>query len=294
MNREPDHAELLQQLLDNIADNIFFKDRDSNFIMVNRANAAFFGLKDPSEAVGKNDFAFFDRDHAQKMREEERRIMETGIPVVGEQQIGGEGDSAGWGSVTKIPLRDRQGQIIGTMGIGRDISDLKQKEKELEQSNNRLREINEQIAQDLQMAAQLQQTFLPQQYPVIPSSDGDSLLDFHHCYKAHSELGGDFCAVYRLTNSTVGLLICDVMGHGVRAALVTGIIRAYAEELVRICDGPAEFMTAMNQRLAPVLQTGEDGLFATAAFLTINAESGELTCALAGHCPPLLIRPSLV
>ena len=285
MSKAPENADLLQQLMDNITDNIFFKDRDGKFIMINKANARWFGLEDPRDAVGKDDFDFFEAEFAREQIEEEQSIMQTGKPVVGEEQSSLHGGHMGWGSVTKVPLRDKKGLIIGTMGIGRDITELKSKEVELQQ-------INEQIMDDLRMAAQLQQTFLPQRYPVFTDPEGRSLIQFHHYYEADVDLGGDFCSIYRLSDTRAGLLICDVMGHGVRAALVTGIIHTIAEELIRTIDSPGEFLSALNQRLVPMLQTEDQYLFATAAYCIIDVKSGELRGAIAGHTLPFLIQPN--
>lgn len=139
----------------------------------------------------------------------------------------------------------------------------------------------------------MQQTFLPQSYPSFIDADNRSLIQFHHFYEADIDLGGDFCSVHRLSDTKAGVLICDVMGHGVRAALVTGIIHAFSEELVQQADSPGNFLTALNERLVPVLQTEEEYLFATAAYCTIDLESGELALALAGHTLPFLIQPQL-
>jgi len=286
MGKTPRNANLLRQLMDNITDNIFFKDRDGKFIMINKANAEWFGLKDPQEAVGKDDFDFFDEEHAREQVEEEQQIMLTGQPILGEEQSSDHGGHIGWGSVTKVPLRDKDGQIIGTMGIGRDISELKNKEVEL-------RKVNEQVAEDLRMAARLQQTFLPQNYPSFTGADGQPLIQFYHYYEADIDLGGDFCSVYQLSETKAGLLICDVMGHGVRAALVTGIIHTIAQDLVRAVDSPDGFLTALNQRLVPVLQTEDQYLFATAAYYIIDVQSGELSGSVAGHTLPFVIQPQL-
>lgn len=285
MGRIPDNTDLFQQLMDNIEDNIFFKDSDSKFIMINKANAKWFGLSDPQEAIGKNDFDFFDEQHALEQREEERWIMETGKPVLGETQASGHGGHMGWGSVTKIPLHDDDGKVVGTMGIGRDISDLKNSEQQLKKAN-------EQIAEDLKMAAKLQKAFLPQNYPSFNDADGLPLIQFHHFYEADIDLGGDFCSVYKLSGRRAGVLICDVMGHGVRAALVTAIIHAYAEELVRSADSAGDFLTSLNQRLIPVLQSEGEYLFATASYCTLDLGTGEMSVALAGHTLPFLIQPA--
>lgn len=287
MKKHLENIDLLQELIDNIEDNIFFKDRDGKFIMINKANARWFGLNDPQEAVGKDDFDFFDEHHARKQIEEEQRIMQTGKPVLGEEQASSHGGHIdAWGSVTKVPLRDKDGQIVGTMGIGRDITELKKKEVELQR-------INEQIMEDLRMAAKLQRTFLPQNYPSFSAPDGRSLIQFYHYYEADIDLGGDFCSVYRISDTRAGLLICDVMGHGVRSALVTGIIYVYAGELAPQVDSPGGFLTALNQRLTPVLSSEEEYLFVTAAYCTIDLESGELAVAVAGHPLPFIIQPRL-
>ncbi len=280
-----DNVDLLQQLMDNIEDNIFFKDSNSKFIMINQANARWFGLKDPREAIGKDDFDFFTHEHAVQQRKEEEWIMSTGKPVLCEEQADSrENYPAGWGSVTKLPLRDKDGNIIGTMGIGRDISELKRKEIELKRANDR-------IADDLKMAAKIQHAFLPQRYPSFTDEEGRPQIQFHHFYEADTELGGDFCSIYRLNSRQAGLLICDVMGHGVRAALITAIIHSAAQELVGTAMSPGEFLTALNQRLLPVLQTEDEYLFATAAYFKVDVLSGETMGAIAGHPPPFIIQP---
>ena len=131
MIRLPDNLNLLQQLMDHMTDNIFFKDRDHRFIMINQANARWFGFEDPQEAIGKSDFDLFDEAFARQAYEDEERIMATGSPMLGdEEQTDHDGEKV-WGHVTKIPLRDNAGQIIGIIGIGRDITALKRKEIEL-------------------------------------------------------------------------------------------------------------------------------------------------------------------
>jgi signal transduction histidine kinase/DNA-binding response OmpR family regulator len=81
-----------------------------------------------------DDFDFFTKEHALKQREEELQIMMTGQPVIAEEQATSREGYTGWGSVTKVPLRDKHGKIMGTMGIGRDISELKNKELALKEA----------------------------------------------------------------------------------------------------------------------------------------------------------------
>lgn len=292
MSKLPSHADLLQQLMDNTPDNIFFKDRDHRFIMINQANARWFGFRNPQEAIGKTDFDLFEKAFAQQAKMDEDSIMESGEPMLGDEEQTIHNGKMVWGHVTKVPLRDKKGNIIGIIGIGRDITDLKRKELELANANRKLNEARLRTEADLQMAAKLQQTFLPQSYPSFVSDSGEPLLDIHHYYKADVELGGDFCAVNRTSDTRAGLLICDVMGHGVRAALVTGIIRSFAEVMAHKAATPGAYLSMMNEQLHPILQTENEYLFATACYLVVDVSTGELTGAMAGHAPPYLIRAS--
>ncbi len=135
---------LLNTLMCHAPDHIFFKDRDSRFIRISRALAEFYGLDDPSAAIGMSDFDFYDAERARRYQEDERRIMETGIPMVGrEEEERAPGQPPRWLLISKLPLRDTNGAIIGTFGTSRDITDQKraavamQEAKELAETANR-------------------------------------------------------------------------------------------------------------------------------------------------------------
>ena len=126
---------LLYTLMDNLPDNIYFKDRESRFVRINAAMARLFGLKQPSEATGKTDFDFFAREHAEQAFRDEQQVLRTGEPLVNleEKETWPDG-SVTWVSTTKMPLRDRQGTVIGTFGVSRDITQRKQFEVELQKA----------------------------------------------------------------------------------------------------------------------------------------------------------------
>ena len=124
---------LLRTLMENIPDNIYFKDREGRFIRVNRAKASRSNLHHPDEAIGKTDADFFPAEHARKTREDEARLMATGVPVVGQtERLVWPNGTVSWVSTTKVPFRDAQGQVVGTLGVSRDITDLKRAQVELE------------------------------------------------------------------------------------------------------------------------------------------------------------------
>ncbi len=116
--------DLLQTLMDSIPDTIYFKDVDSRFTRINQAKADEIGLSDPSDAIGKSDFNFFDKDDALEAFNDEQKIIKTGIPLINkiENRIGENGET-NWFSATKVPIVDkRQKSIMGTVGITRNIT----------------------------------------------------------------------------------------------------------------------------------------------------------------------------
>ncbi len=131
---------LLHTLMDNLPDGIYFKDTASRFLRVNKALAEACGLADPAQAVGKTDFDFFPEALARSAYEDEQEIIRTGQAVVGkDEKAFAKGSHVGWVSTTKMPLRDRDGAIIGTFGVSRHITSLKRAEEALRASEQRFR-----------------------------------------------------------------------------------------------------------------------------------------------------------
>ncbi len=118
--------DLLQALMDNLPDNIYFKDRESRFLRINKALADLFGLDRPEQAIGKTDFDFFTPEHAVPALHDERQILSTNVPVVGRVEKETWRDRPDrWVLTTKMPMYDTEGHAIGTFGISRDISEMK-------------------------------------------------------------------------------------------------------------------------------------------------------------------------
>ncbi|NQT24663.1 PAS domain S-box protein [candidate division KSB1 bacterium] len=130
---------LMSAMMDTLPDNIYFKDKDSRFIRINKAMCNWFGIDNPEEAVGKSDYDYFSEEHAQQAYENEQNIIQTGKPLLGiEEKETWPGGKETWVSTTKAPLFDLEGNIIGSFGISRDITDRKSIDRALRKTKDEL------------------------------------------------------------------------------------------------------------------------------------------------------------
>ena len=121
---------LLQTLMDNLPDHIYFKDLESRFLRISRSHTVKFGLDDPREAVGKTDRDFFTEEHAQQALTDERRLLYGNEPIITkvEKETWPDGRTT-WVSTSKLPLKSKDGRVIGTFGISHDVTASKQAEE---------------------------------------------------------------------------------------------------------------------------------------------------------------------
>jgi serine phosphatase RsbU (regulator of sigma subunit) len=164
--------------------------------------------------------------------------------------------------------------------------------RELEERDREIRRKNEQMETDLRMATELQQALMPRAYPHFPADAGKETTRLHFChrYVPASMMGGDFFHIARLSDDTAGICICDVMGHGVRAALITAMLRALIETHVTEAADPAQFLTKLNNEFTGILKQTGTVVFATVLYSVINVAQREARFACAGHPPPLHAR----
>jgi phosphoserine phosphatase RsbU/P len=248
---------MLRFVLDSIPDNISIKDLEGRYIFDNRSHCLFLGATNTEDVVGKTLFDFLPPRIAAKFHAEDLRILRSGEAVVQsvDESINRSGNSV-WMSVTKMSLRDDKGELMGLVSTTRDITARKKAEEQLAKYAEELREKNAQLEQDLETARELQNALLPQKYPRFPRSalPEASALRFHHFFRPSSSVGGDFFQVFQLSDSAAGVLICDVMGHGVRAALVAMILHTLVEDLRVHTTDPAKFLQELNRGISRILK----------------------------------------
>jgi PAS domain S-box-containing protein len=130
---------LLEAMLENSPELIYFKDRESRFVRFSKSFLQQYALTDVEWLYGKADFDIHPTERARLAYADEQEIIRTGIPIVGkiEKDVASDG-GVKWVHTTKMPWRDREGQIIGTFGISKDITELKETEEQLEQMHHQL------------------------------------------------------------------------------------------------------------------------------------------------------------
>lgn len=284
---------LLSVLMENTSDRIYFKDHQSRFILVNKAMLKRRKLNDLSQIIGKTDFDFFAEEHARQAFADERQIMETGQPIVGleEKETWPDG-SVTWASTTKGCLRDGQGRVIGTFGISRDITEHKHAEQALAERTRQLQQKNLQMEEELKMAHELQRAMLPQRFPGLSNGGPpkENALEFFSFYFPTGAVSGDFFDVVELSDTKVGVFICDVMGHDVRAALVTAMMRALVQDLSVASGDPGHLLAQVNRGLVGVFKQTGTTIYATGFYLIADVANGDLWYASAAHPDALHLR----
>jgi len=172
---------------------------------------------------------------------------------------------------------------------------MKEAQDAIKRNQEELRARNALMQADLDLARAMQQAFIHKPYPSFPPHvEADkSALRFHHRYIPTTALGGDFFDVLALSETQAGVFICDVMGHGVRSALVTAMMRALVGGRNSVAADPAKFLAAINQHLLSILDQARTPMFASAFYLIADLESGRLSYANAGHPSPLRVRRDL-
>jgi PAS domain S-box-containing protein len=135
---------LMQTLMNNLPDCIYFKDHESRFLRVSKSQARWLGVDEPSMALGKTDHDFFHKDHAEAAFSDEMEIIQTGQSITREEKELWPNGTVTYSISTKMPLRNQQGDITGTFGISRDITERKKAEILIQQSEEKYRTLVEQ------------------------------------------------------------------------------------------------------------------------------------------------------
>lgn len=293
MIASPFDHQMLTALMANVPDPVYFKDLDGHFLSVNQACSHHLGTDDPALCLGKTDFDFFLQEHAEEALEDEQWVISTGQPLIAklEKEVLPSG-RVKWVSTTKIPLKDANGKVIGTCGISRDVTDEHEKSEQLREYAEQLAAKQNQMEEELSFAMEIQQALLPQDYATLPPGAPPErcAMLFTHRYIPTGRVGGDFFSLLPISEQTAGIILCDVMGHGVHAALITAMQRIIVDEMIPQANHPTLFLEGLNRRLHQILRRLPTPVFITACYVTVDTAARRLRFANAGHPQPLHAR----
>lgn len=277
---------LLRTIVDHLPSRLYVKDKASRYVLNNKAHLEMLGAKTQQDATGRTTLDFFPGERGRQALADDSQVLDGGPSILNQvrSDFGPEGD-VHWSLVTKVPLRNVQDELIGLVGISHDITRRKRAEEEL-------RRRSAEMETDLRMARQVQESFLNRTYPVFPrgTTREASALRFAHRYIPTTTLGGDFFDILQLSDTKCGVLICDVMGHGVRAGLLTALIRGVVEEIGERATDPSHVLAEVNHCLMPIIEHTSQPVFATVFFGVIDVAERSLVYGNAGHPAPLVLR----
>ena len=308
IERQHERYALLQEkenyygIFDHLVEGVFRTTPDGHYLLANVALAKIYGYESPTELMANI------TDIAHKLyvepnrREEFVRLMNERDTLTGfESKIYRKDETIIWISENCRAIRDGEDKLLYYEGTVEDITERKRAEDqirratgELSRSREELRTKNSVMEENLRMAHEIQLTMLPQSYPTFPKgvAEDQSAFRFVHRYQPAESVSGDFFSVSQLSDYEVGMFICDVTGHGIRAALVTAMIRALAEELKPLARDPGFFLRKLNADLCSILKSTGSPMLTTAFYLVADWQTGVMRFANAGHPKPLLIRRS--
>lgn len=175
------------------------------------------------------------------------------------------------------------GTIVASMDVPAGLLAVLARSVELILTGARDEAERARVGNELAIGRRIQRSLLPRSFPEV---DG---WTFAAHYEPAREIGGDLFDVFRLRGEAprIGLLIADVTGKGIPAALLMADVRALLHAAADNADGPADALARVNRILVDERATS---LFVSAALLAVDVDSGEVRYASAGHEPPLVAR----
>jgi phosphoserine phosphatase RsbU/P len=273
----------LRLLIDHVPLQVYFKDTKSRFVLANQRMAEWNSAASPEEVTGKHDRDFFASEHWEDAARDEEEIMATGKAITGklEHEVRKGSSSSTYVLTSKFPWFDRKGKIKGTFGVSSDVTELVEAQHKAANLASELAQRNQVYEEEVQLAREIQQALASSHFPQIFNDKHE--LQFGARYLPISGLAGDFFEIVRISDQVCGLLICDVMGHGVRSALVVAMLRGLMEKQRRSASDPSAYLNGLNKGLASILDRADATMFATAFYAVVDLNENQLRYACAGH-----------
>ncbi len=211
----------------------------------------------------------------------------------GELEMRRPDGSTFFGQVSVAANLNTDGEQVGMVFSVLDVTPQKRAQQQLQSYAAQLHKTNVLMQEDLNIASELHRAFLPSDFRAFPPGavDEAARLQIRNLYTPSGTIGGDFFDIRALSDHEVAIFIADVMGHGIRAALVVATMRGLLEQLRPVATNPGELMTQLNAAYAAIFKHfGGTVVFATALYAVIDTRTGVLRCANASQPLPFVLR----
>jgi sigma-B regulation protein RsbU (phosphoserine phosphatase) len=279
-----DHEEKYRKILESIEEGYYEVDRSGKMTFFNDSMCRIFGYPE-NELLRMNPRQYMEEGFYRKVLRTFNRVYLTAKPEIASDWHIRRKDGVKRWIEASISLRTNiEGQKVGFRGIVRDVTERKVAEEKIAEYSKHL----EQIIAALNVAQEVQQSLLPTHLPKVKR------LDIAGCSLYCDETGGDYYDYIELPHmgsDVYGIIVGDVSGHGVSAALQMASVRAYLRGRVTKMGTVAEIITDVNRLVST--DAMETAVFMTLFFLKIEACTGRLSWVRAGHDPALIYSPDL-
>lgn len=243
---------LFETLMEQTSDRVYIKDSKSRFVSASKELAKLYGHTDRRAIEGMCDFDIFSEEHAQQAFEDEQRILKTGEPMINkvEKETWPDG-SITWASSSKAPLYLKDDELVGIIGISRDITAEVETQERLAEREKRLREQNEIMRADYESANKVQSVMIPGRVPKVKD------VTIAYTWQPMTSVGGDILTFPRNPEDFVLFFLGDVCGHGVSAAFYTILLKYFCYQAAENYEAdPQAFLTLINAELKDRINEG--------------------------------------
>lgn len=276
---------LLRTLVDMLPFRVFVKNLHGEYLLSNTSHRKLLGVREESDLKGRKLTQFFPGENGLHSFSLDKEVLGKGVKLLNREErdlLNPEPDH--WILSSRVPLRDDEGHVIGLVGASMDITKRKQAEMKLQA-------YHEQMEDDLAMARNVQTSLLPagRVHEEVTVCSQHERFKLAYTYLPCEALAGDFLQQIPLDDNKIGVLVADVMGHGVRAALVAALMTGLVDELLPHADSPGDFMTRLNAKIASVLQQTGSFVFISACYAVVDLGSQKLHWVSAGHPRPFVL-----
>lgn len=235
------------------------------------------------EVLGKNCRFLQGKDTEQPKVDILRKAIEAGEETTVELLNYKKDGTPFWNRLSITPLKNKAGVVTHYVGIQSDITEAKETKRNLEAANKDLEEFRDRISKELDQASRAQQFILPSEMPT------NEKVSFSAFYAPMGRIGGDYYDVVEIKDNVYGIMIADVTGHGIPAALLTFMTSFAFKEAALGKLSTAQVVRRTNEKLVSKMPSGA---FITMFYAIYDAQRHLLTYTQAGHPPGFIIRPA--